>query len=316
VTHWGWRGVPGLDVLRILPLLLTLAVVATATPAWAQCSVGTPIQYGCGTYIPEGCCDGGDTLYWCEKGWTCRLSCVNTPACGWNQSLHVYACNTAGSAAPNNNPPYDCNDLDGDGYTPPSDCNDSDPNIHPGQKEVCNGIDDDCDGHADNGYDNDGDGWSTCMGDCDDGHSDTYPGAPETPYDGVDQNCDGHDLDDIDQDGFVGGQNAEDCDDEDAAIHPDADEICNDGVDNDCDNFIDGTDPDCGGGDDDTADDDDGGDDDTIEPTGDDDDAGAAEATGPEPFGFGCRCKASPGALAGPAGVIALVLVGLLRRRH
>jgi formylglycine-generating enzyme required for sulfatase activity len=52
-------------------------------------------------------------------------------------------------AAPNPN----CQDFDHDGYGPgcPAgpDCNDRDSAIHPGQKEVCNGRDDDCSGVVD-----------------------------------------------------------------------------------------------------------------------------------------------------------------------
>jgi len=46
-------------------------------------------------------------------------------------------------------------DLDGDGYglgcPAGKDCDDTDPLVHPGAKEVCNGADDDCDGQIDDG---------------------------------------------------------------------------------------------------------------------------------------------------------------------
>ncbi len=40
-------------------------------------------------------------------------------------------------------------DADGDGFAAPADCNDHDATVHPGAPELCNGVDDDCDGVID-----------------------------------------------------------------------------------------------------------------------------------------------------------------------
>jgi MYXO-CTERM domain-containing protein len=145
----------------------------------------------------------------------------------------------------------------------PDDCNDADSSISPAALEVCNGIDDDCDGLIDTGAagagtwyaDADGDGFGdinvttqSCdqpqgytdnTSDCDDADANTYPGAAETPYDGIDQDCDGFDLTDVDGDGYtseiVGGT---DCLDTDASVYPGAPESA-DGVDQDCDGTVD-----------------------------------------------------------------------------
>jgi hypothetical protein len=55
------------------------------------------------------------------------------------------------------------------GYVPDNtDCNDSDSAISPGTVEVCDGVDNNCDSNIDEGFDVDGDTYTTCGGDCDD----------------------------------------------------------------------------------------------------------------------------------------------------
>ncbi|MCB9677917.1 MAG: putative metal-binding motif-containing protein [Alphaproteobacteria bacterium] len=185
-------------------------------------------------------------------------------------------------------------DADGDGYggptdvlscTPPTlpgfDCNDGDAAINPGATEVCNGVDDDCDGASDEGFptsqwwaDADGDGygdeattlttcappsgWVDVAGDCDDAISTVNPGAAEI-CDGIDNDCDGF-VDDgmpfdfwyVDADGDGYGDDASllescappganyvavggDCALDDPSVSPGATEVPADGVDSDCD---------------------------------------------------------------------------------
>lgn len=72
------------------------------------------------------------------------------------------------------------------------DCNDSRNTTNPGATEADNGVDDDCDGGTDEGFDGDGDGRTPIGGgDANDADATVYPGAPEL--------CDGKDND---QDGL------------------------------------------------------------------------------------------------------------------
>lgn len=106
-------------------------------------------------------------------------------------------------------------DADGDGFaTDAGDCDDADPSRYPGAAELCNEVDEDCDGEVDE----DATDRSTRYADAD---GDTFgdaaapvlacPGTPGTVAD------------------------AGDCDDADRSVNPDAEEIFADGVDNNCD---------------------------------------------------------------------------------
>jgi hypothetical protein len=117
-------------------------------------------------------------------------------------------------------------DVDGDGYVAEfmggGDCEDYVAEVNPGELEVADGQDQDCDGLKDEGtelYDDDGDGFceaenSPCTlqswqqqpwdnNDCTDADDDVYPGAPETCGDGIDSDCSNVDDDQIDAIGCV-----------------------------------------------------------------------------------------------------------------
>jgi len=142
-------------------------------------------------------------------------------------------------------------DADGDGVsTCDLDCDDADPLAFPGAPELCDGLDQNCDGDTDDENDNDGDGYAACTpasgqnlgGDCDDTNPAASPILTEICGNGFDDDCDGTaENADLDGDGFIddacGGT---DCDDADAAVNVDAVETCDgNDVDENCNGLAD-----------------------------------------------------------------------------
>jgi len=175
-------------------------------------------------------------------------------------------------------------DGDGDGFAACEECDDLDPDVNPDAAEVCDDIDNNCDGDIDEALteifyaDSDTDGYGNpssyaeaCEApegfvdnneDCNDNSSAANPGEDEV-CDNVDNNCDGivdedsaldastwYDDDDSDGYGDAGDTmlacnqpagfvaSDTDCDDGVASINPGASEACN-GADDDCDTDID-----------------------------------------------------------------------------
>ena len=171
---------------------------------------------------------------------------------------------------PNAAPVYSCYRIPGRVLSY-NDCDDTTNKVRPGGTELCDALDNDCNGWADapaggvNDFeDDDGDlvADAACGGDdCDDTDARTALGAEEV-CDRIDNDCDGE-VDEqttqniwyIDKDGDGWGvvigsalascdpipnraTNFGDCNDDDASVRPNAAERC-DGIDNDCDGLID-----------------------------------------------------------------------------
>ena len=213
-------------------------------------SAGESDGDGDGFLACEDDCD--DAAAWVFPGAVEVCDAVDSDCDG---SLIDMFTNTAGDTEP------DCVDYDddNDGEVDATDCADTDPTVHHGATEVCDGIDQDCDGDLVEAFaNNDGDGQPDCADpdDDNDGSADgldcaplngsVYPGAPES-CDGIDSDCDGSlvdqfvntdgdsqpDCTDLDDDND-GDPDVTDCADTNPAIGANALEVC-DGVDQDCD---------------------------------------------------------------------------------
>lgn len=147
-----------------------------------------------------------------------------------------------------------------------TDCDDNDPNAFPGNTEICDGVDNNCDGNIDEGLlttyfrdmDNDGfgdpnvtidactlpSGYVTDNTDCDDNDGDEYPG--QIWYRDLDLDLYSNGTTKIQcirpNNFFLESEIIEtsgDCNDNDPDRSPGLPEICNDGIDNNCDGNID-----------------------------------------------------------------------------
>ena len=175
-----------------------------------------------------------------------------------------------GYGDPESSPIFSCYPIPGRVLSQ-NDCNDQENLVNPNSPEICDGLDNDCDGKANfklsganNFEDDDGDGVADidCGGDdCNDEDARTAGGAEEV-CDRVDNDCDGE-VDEqtvqniwyTDQDGDgwgvilgsavascdpVSGRATQfgDCDDSNQSIKPGVVEMC-DGIDQDCDGIVD-----------------------------------------------------------------------------
>ncbi|MBW1859966.1 MAG: hypothetical protein JRI70_07815 [Deltaproteobacteria bacterium] len=156
---------------------------------------GDPGDDTCPTGPETDCDDGDDTIYPGATEVTCDdtdQDCSGADACSCMDK-----------------------DTDGDGYGAPgddtcpsgpeTDCNDGDGSINPGATEItCNGVDENCNGMADDAPDSDIDGYDVCnpgdpgemdgrVADCNDADGSINPGEIEVSCDGIDQDCSGTD---------------------------------------------------------------------------------------------------------------------------
>jgi len=103
-----------------------------------QCAAGAPVNCNDGNACTDDACD--ETLNRCTH--PCGAAGPGSACCGNAVCEQEAVCND------------ECTDRDGDGYGSPAsrvcphtelDCDDTDPDVHPGRKEIeDNGIDDDC----------------------------------------------------------------------------------------------------------------------------------------------------------------------------
>jgi cysteine-rich repeat protein len=156
-------------------------------------------EYAC---IPNGICIR------CDENSDCNDNNSSTDDICINPgTIESYCNNEEPGCLDNDHDGYDiCNPGDPGDDGNPSDCNDSNANVHPGALEVCNGIDDDCDGMIDENLGTTTCGFGVCLhtiNNCVSGIPqicNPFEGASNETCNGIDDDCDGS----VDEGGVCG----------------------------------------------------------------------------------------------------------------
>ena len=290
----------GLFFMAKMPVVRMNLFTAAQTPG---CTNPLANNYLPTANIDDGSCDIPGCIYPASSNYnpnatwydgSCVVSgCTNPTACNYSAIATVndgscilpitYYADSDGDNFGNLNAPLASCSVPAGYLLNTADCNDANANVNPNATEICNTVDDDCDGLTNEGItfityfaDVDGDGFgnpnssqSACSpltgyvtnnSDCNDANALVKPGVSEL-CNLVDDNCNGQVNEglvfanyylDSDFDGYGAGPatnsctpilgnyvtNNFDCNNSNANIRPNAIEICN-GIDENCNNLID-----------------------------------------------------------------------------